>query len=142
MMTVINGARDFFNMLFMNFVSWNKETVTFQRGAWVRLYGIPLHAWNESFFKLCTMDCGRYLKSDSVAIDKERLDFARVLIATSALEIINVVDTILVNGKLIEVKIVEEWGFNLGEDACLLDEENISDTSHSEHDEGLRDEDV
>jgi len=141
-MTVINGARDFFNMLFMNFVSWNKETVTFQRGAWVRLYGIPLHAWNESFFKLCTMDCGRYLKSDSVAIDKERLDFARVLIATSALEIINVVDTILVNGKLIEVKIVEEWGFNLGEDACLLDEENISDTSHSEHDEGLRDEDV
>jgi len=82
------------------------------------------------------------LKTDRVAIEKERLDFARVLLATSSLDIINVVDNIVVDGILTEVKIIEEWGFNLGEDACLFDEENASVSAHSEHDGGLRGEDI
>ena len=43
-MTIIKGARDFFNMLFVNFRLWNNDIASFQRGAWVRIYAIPLHA--------------------------------------------------------------------------------------------------
>jgi hypothetical protein len=60
-MQVIDNARDFFNLFFSQIVRWNKDIVKFERGAWVRIYGIPVHAWNSSFFKLPVIDCGRFL---------------------------------------------------------------------------------
>ena len=44
-------------------------------------------------------------------MDKEKLDYTRILLATSSLEVYNVVDKILVNGVFLKVKIVKEWGF-------------------------------
>jgi hypothetical protein len=84
----LENAREFFNHFFSHWVKWEDKAAPFQRGAWVRLYGIPLHAWNESFFKLCVFDCGRLLRADSYTMEKDRLDFARVLIATSSLSVI------------------------------------------------------
>ncbi|MCH83074.1 sulfate transporter, partial [Trifolium medium] len=107
--------------------------VSFQRGAWVRLYGIPLHAWNEFFFKLCVLDCGRYMRADSCTVEKDGLDYARILIATPALEVVKSVEKLLVEGELIEVKIIEEWGMALGEDACLFDDEPESETYQSDN---------
>ncbi|MCI87560.1 DUF4283 domain protein, partial [Trifolium medium] len=40
---------------------------------------------------------------------------------------------LLVEGELIEVKILEEWGLALGEDACLFDEETESEVYHSDN---------
>ncbi|MCI30014.1 sulfate transporter, partial [Trifolium medium] len=57
-----------------------------------------------------------FLHADSCSADKDRLDFARVLIATPDLEIVKRVENVLVDGLLVEVKIVEEWGYALGED--------------------------
>ncbi|GAU43941.1 hypothetical protein TSUD_284480 [Trifolium subterraneum] len=129
--TVIDGAREFFNLVFSNLVRWNKEVVSSQRGAWVRLYGIPLHAWNDNFFKLWVLDYRRYLRADSSTIDKERLDFARILLATTSLEVVKRVEKVLVDGELIEVKVVEECGLDLGEDACLIDDELEVEAYHS-----------
>jgi len=105
-----------------NVVQWDKGDVPFHRGAWLRLYGIPLHAWNEYFFKLCVMECGRFLRTDMCSLEKERFDYARVLVSTPSLDIIFVVEKLLIDGVLMEVKIVEEWGFNIGEDVCLFEE--------------------
>jgi len=57
----IELASEIFNHILANFKKWDKIVVPFHRGAWLKLYGISLHAWNESFFKLCVMECGRYL---------------------------------------------------------------------------------
>ncbi|MCI29241.1 sulfate transporter, partial [Trifolium medium] len=124
---LMDGAKDFFSLFFSNWVSWNKEAGSSQRGAWVRLYGIQIHAWNENFFKLWVLDCGRYLRADSCTMEKDKLDYARILIATPALEIVQSVEKLLVDGELIEVKIIEEWGLSLGEDACLFDDEPDSE---------------
>jgi hypothetical protein len=78
-LSVLEEAKDFFYLLFNNNVRWDKDVVPFRRGAWLRLYGIPIHAWNENFFKLCVMDCGTYLRSDDMSLDRGRFD-ARVLI--------------------------------------------------------------
>jgi hypothetical protein len=131
---ILEGARDFFAHFFSNIRRWDKEVVSFQRGAWLRLYGILLHAWNETFFKLCVIDCGRFLRTDSCSTDKARFDFARVLIATSSLEVVNCVEKLVIDGQTIEIKIVEEWGFNLGEDVCLLEPDDGTHSSHSDHD--------
>jgi len=93
----------------------------FKRGAWLRVYGIPLHAWNEGFFKLCGFECGRYLRSDNASLARERFDYARILISTTSLEVVNVTEKFLVDGVMVEIKIVEEWGFNMGDDTCLFE---------------------
>jgi hypothetical protein len=59
---VLSKATDFFDHFFSQPVKWNKEVSIRERGAWVRIYGVPLHAWNLNFFKLCVFDCGRLLR--------------------------------------------------------------------------------
>jgi len=82
---VVHEAKPFFDMIFSSVTGWTKTVLPFQRGAWIRLYGILLHAWNEDFFKLYVFDCGRYLRADNCSLNRERFDYARVLIATSSL---------------------------------------------------------
>lgn len=38
-------------------------------------------------------------------------------------------DKLLIDGVLVEIKIMEEWGFNIGEDACLFEDDNDSKVS-------------
>jgi hypothetical protein len=93
-----------------------------ERGAWVRIYGVPLHVWNLDFFKLCVYDCGRLLRLDDLTLEKGRFDYARVLISTDSVDIIKTEAKVLVDGSILDFLIVEEGGFSLGEDACLSDD--------------------
>ena len=77
----------------------------------------------------CVFYCGRYLRADNCSLNRERFDYARVLIATSSLELVKLPEHIIVDGEMVEIKILEEWGFNLGDDVCLYDEEEKFDTS-------------
>ncbi|GAU34020.1 hypothetical protein TSUD_393660 [Trifolium subterraneum] len=113
-----------------------KDAQLYHRGAWVRLYGVPLQAWNVNFFKLCVFDCGRFLRADNCSADRDRLDFSRVLIATPNLDIIKRVERVRVDGALVEIKILEEWGYAMGEDTCLFEEEIASEASQSDCEEG------
>ena len=120
-MGVIEEAKEFFDLLFANYVRWNKEAIPFRRGAWLRLYGIPIHAWSETFFKLCVMDCGTFLRTDDCSSERGRFDYARVLVSTPSLDIVSSGLRVMVDGALVVIKIIEEWGFNIGEDACLFE---------------------
>ena len=50
-LSVLEETKDFFDLIFSNIVRWDKDVVPFRRGAWLRLYCIPIHAWNENFFQ-------------------------------------------------------------------------------------------
>lgn len=132
-------APNFFSHFFSTPVKWNKDVMVCERGAWVRIYGVPLHAWNINFFKLYVLDCGRLLKVDDCTLEKERFDFSWVLISTTSLEAINADATLLIDGVIFNFKIIEEWGFNLGDDACLIDEDDIRDGRKSDTAEILED---
>ncbi|GAU48878.1 hypothetical protein TSUD_406570, partial [Trifolium subterraneum] len=64
----------------------------------------------KDFFNIIFSKWMRSLRADSCSADKDRLDVARVLIATPDLEIFNTVVSIKVDGTLVQVKVVEEWG--------------------------------
>jgi hypothetical protein len=115
---LFNEAKDFFLQFFAPPRVWNHDEVLVERGTWVRIYGVPIHAWNELFFKYCAMDVGRLLRVDGCTLERERFDYARILLATSSLELINTESTVMVDGAVVHFKIVEEWGFLLSEDAC------------------------
>lgn len=51
-MDMLSEALEFFNNFFSNPIRWNKDILVRERGAWVKIYGVPLHAWNVNFFKL------------------------------------------------------------------------------------------
>ncbi|MCI49098.1 DUF4283 domain protein, partial [Trifolium medium] len=73
----IDGAKEFISLVFSNWVRWDKGVEPTHRGAWVRLYGIPVHAWNVEFFKLCVLNCGSFLRADSYTVEKVKLDYVR-----------------------------------------------------------------
>jgi hypothetical protein len=137
---VLKGALDFFGMLFCNFQNWSESLVRYERGAWLRVYGIPVHAWNDNFFRLCVSGFGRFLYVDKCTADKARLDFARVLVVTPEVEILNKLNVFIIDGRKYDIKIVEEWGCNLGEDSFMSDEEIVSipeEELHNNDVEGL-----
>jgi len=37
-------------MLFSNVHKWLTTEVRYERRAWLRVYGVPAHAWNDVFF--------------------------------------------------------------------------------------------
>jgi hypothetical protein len=93
--------------------------VRYERGAWLHVYGIPVHAWNDVFFRLCVFGIGIFLYVDDCTADKTRLDFARILIASPNIEIVNKTSEFLIDWVVYAIKIVEEWGCNFGEDAFM-----------------------
>jgi len=120
---VFNEAIHIFGMLFADLQQWSPIGIIYERGAWLRIYGTLMHAWNELFFKLSVSRCGRLIRSDSCTMDKVRFDYACVLISTSQLEVINSSYEIVIDGIKHVIKLMEEWGCNLGEDAFLSEEE-------------------
>jgi len=123
MWQVFHEANDFFNFLFTDIHKWTTNDEIYERGAWIRVYGTPVHAWNELFFKICVSGCGRFIRSDECTVDKARLDYARVLISTTFLKDINLTSEVVIDGCKYSLKLVEEWGCNLGEDAFMSEEE-------------------
>jgi len=132
--SLLSCSAYFFKAFFTVIKSWNEKCGKFERGTWIRLYGIPLQAWNEIFVKLCALDFGRVMNVDSCTVDRDCLNYARILLATNSLTIINDSVDILVDDMLMNIKIVEEWGYAIGEDVCLFenDSENEAECERCE----------
>jgi len=92
----------------------------------VRAYGIPVHAWNEAFFRLCVSENGRFTHADECTVDKAHLDFARILVSTTQLEILNTSSKFVIDGRRYVIKLVEEWGCHLGKDAFMMEVDYVS----------------
>jgi hypothetical protein len=50
---ILSEAAKFFINFFSTPVKMNKDFLVRKKGVWLRIYGVPLHAWNMNFFKLC-----------------------------------------------------------------------------------------
>jgi hypothetical protein len=59
-----------------------------------------------------------------------------------ALEIVTRVERVLVDGVQVDIKIVEEWGYAMGEDTCLFEEEDGSESSQTDADVGHAEQEV
>jgi hypothetical protein len=99
MMKVFNEAVDFFSLFCSSVHQWTPTDTIYERGAWVRVYGTPIHAWNLNFFKLCTSECGRFLRADDCTLDRGRIDYARILLSTTSLDVLNKNLVLLVDGE-------------------------------------------
>jgi len=72
------------------------------------------------------VNVGRYVRADECTVDKAMMDFARILISTTQVEILNTSYDFIIDGSMYSIKLVEEWGCYLGEDAFLIEVESNS----------------
>jgi hypothetical protein len=124
-MELFNSVADFVGNFLCDFRPWTKDaSVPYERGAWVECYGVPLHSWNDIFFLELASTRGRLLKIDDVTVNKEKMDFARFLIATSELKELNYVVHFMIDGRVYPIRFIEDLEFGFADDACLAEYED------------------
>jgi len=95
-------------MLFSNIHKWSAPDARYERRAWLRAYGVPIHTWNDDFFRLCVMGVGWFIRSDECTMDKARLDYAIILVTMHQIEIVNKTTDFFIDGCKYGIKLVEE----------------------------------
>jgi hypothetical protein len=119
---LVETAADIIGMFMSDFKPWSLEADSvYERGAWVRCYGVPVHAWNDIFFAELAETQGRLLKIDDVTSNKERMDYARLLLAIPLVKEVNTTVQVLINNKMTNIKICEDLDHGYGTDACLVE---------------------
>jgi hypothetical protein len=73
------------------------------------------------------------VRADECSVDRGKIDYARILLSTTSLEVLNRTVALQIDGQKYSIKLVEEWGCNLGEDVFLTEgvldqqEQNVDD---------------
>ncbi|WJX81141.1 hypothetical protein P8452_64061 [Trifolium repens] len=93
---------------FSKIIPWSPNLVSESRETWIQIFGIPLHAWDESCFKSVAGRFGVFLDFDEATIAKHRLDMARVKLRTVRRVLIDTVVQLSVMGSTFDVWVVEE----------------------------------
>jgi hypothetical protein len=81
---LMEDAKDWLDQWFKEIRPWNLKDIDPERIVWLRIFGIPIHAWNNDFFEQVTKPWGTLLKSDDGTSKKLTMDVARLLIRTSS----------------------------------------------------------
>jgi len=63
--------------------------VASRRIVWIKIFGLPIHVWEEEAFKQIGSQFGDFLDFDEDTISLKRLDVTRVKIVTNRLGLIN-----------------------------------------------------
>ncbi|PNX60582.1 hypothetical protein L195_g052003, partial [Trifolium pratense] len=83
MEALMEDAKDWLDQWFKEIRPWNPKDVDVARLVWLRIFGVPAHAWNDLFFEQVTKPWGTFLNTDDVTSKKLTMDVARILIRTS-----------------------------------------------------------
>ncbi|GAU25112.1 hypothetical protein TSUD_274010 [Trifolium subterraneum] len=87
---------------------WNSKDVDIDRVSWLRIFGIPPHAWNDIFFGQVTKPWGTFLNTDDVTNKKLSMDVARILIRTSCQKVVDEFCDVIINGEVFHIRILED----------------------------------
>lgn len=110
-----------------------------ERLVWIKVRGIPCHAWGESLFSLIAESICIYVRCDEGTLLKTRMEEARIFVCTKKME--RVVDFILLKvGELsFSIRLVEDDSFILAKlPSSRLDEEIASESLSDSNEEASR----
>ncbi|GKV11964.1 hypothetical protein SLEP1_g23173 [Rubroshorea leprosula] len=105
---LMESAADWLKQWFDDIRPWTPNRVASERFVWLKVSGVPLHAWGPNFFNTIATLWGRFISLDESTSLKKRLDVARVLISTTDMGSISKVLHIKVNGEPFCIRCKEE----------------------------------
>jgi hypothetical protein len=97
---LLEDARDWLDQWFSEIRPWTPKDVDLERIVWLRIFGIPVHAWNDEFFAQITKPWGTFMHADDVTSKKLSMDVARLLIRTSCQKAVDKFVNVQVNGEI------------------------------------------
>jgi hypothetical protein len=96
--------------MFLSVKKWTPQCVALNRRLWLKVFGIPLHVWDEELFKAIGTHFGEFLDFDEDTIGRRRLDFATLHVRTPKRGMIDEEICIRVMGVVHKIWVVEEFG--------------------------------
>ncbi|MCI28617.1 DUF4283 domain protein, partial [Trifolium medium] len=87
---------------------WSAKEIDQERLVWLRVYGIPAHAWNDDFFALISKPWGHFLNADDGTSKKLSMDVARLLIRTSGQRVVDEFIDVKIDGDIFHIRIIED----------------------------------
>ncbi|GAU30343.1 hypothetical protein TSUD_212000 [Trifolium subterraneum] len=95
---------------FKEVIPWSPSNFADNRVTWVKVFGIPLHAWGDNLFKAIGGKYGEFLDYDNITASRAKLDVARLKISTSFRGYVDESVKIKVLGVVYTIWVVEEKG--------------------------------
>ncbi|GAU48923.1 hypothetical protein TSUD_301780 [Trifolium subterraneum] len=105
---ILSFNKKWWDLCFYKIFPWKPNFLSESREIWIQIYGLPLHAWEESSFKMVAGRFGVFLDFDEATVAKDRFDVARVKLRTVRRGMIDTVLQLLVLGVAYDVWVVEE----------------------------------
>ncbi|CAL0299917.1 unnamed protein product [Lupinus luteus] len=96
--SLLRDEKEWFSTHFSSIHRWKPTDVAQDRFLWIRCYGIPLHAWEEDFFKKLGSLFGKFIGIDDRTRYKRSLEFCRLLISTNSRALVDKKLQIQING--------------------------------------------
>ncbi|GLT47288.1 hypothetical protein SLA2020_209950 [Shorea laevis] len=87
---------------------WSPSDIAEERFVWVRIQGIPLHAWSEESLTTIGNHVGKLISIDEYTLSKECLDVARILVSTKTQLTINEEFILKVKNNRYRIALIEE----------------------------------
>ncbi|GLT31636.1 hypothetical protein SLA2020_063590 [Shorea laevis] len=129
---LVDGKLQWVTTYFDRIKYWSPSDIAEERFVWVRVQGLPLHAWSDGSLTTIGNHVGKLVKIDEYTISKECLDAARILVSTKSKTVINEEFILKVKNERFFIVIVEEnWRTNpwwLKKSGILSSESEVSST--------------
>ncbi|GKV36093.1 hypothetical protein SLEP1_g44261 [Rubroshorea leprosula] len=87
---------------------WAPSDIAEERFVWVRIQGLPIHAWSEESLSTIGNHVGKLVSIDECTLSKECLDAARILVSTKSKLEINEDFILKVKNNSFHIAVVEE----------------------------------
>jgi hypothetical protein len=105
---MVKAKEDWLNYYFKEVRPWETNIFNNQREVWVKVLGVPLHVWGESFFKQVGARFGEFVDFDADTASRSRLDVARIKLITPCRSLIDTEVQISAMSCVYKVWVVEE----------------------------------
>jgi hypothetical protein len=119
---LMEDAKGWLDQWFSAIRPWKPQDVDLERIIWLRIFGIPVHAWNDDFFAQLTKPWGSFMHADNTTSKKITLDVARILIRTSCQIVIDEFVDVQVNGEIFHLRVLED---SYGPMRVMVEQEKI-----------------
>jgi hypothetical protein len=136
-----DDAKGWMEQWFKDIRPWSPKEIDITRVAWLRVYGIPPHTWNDLFFSQLVKPWGVFFNSDDSTAKRITVDVARLLIRTSCQQPVDEFDDVMVNGEIFRLRGLEDSNgpmsivFPQNIDAKDRDGDGLSEEEEDEDDE-------
>jgi hypothetical protein len=105
---LMDDAKEWLDQWFSEIRPWSPDEIDNERTIWLRIYGIPSHAWNDNFFAQVVNPWGTFIKADDGTMKKTTLDVARLMIRTSCQQVVDEFIDVKINGKIFHLRVLED----------------------------------